>query len=161
MVDKVLFSSQSEEWHTPKTLYYYLNAMFHFDLDPCTTKDNPLGTRKFYTKKENGLKQQWDAKNVFVNPPYNRAINNWLHKAQTEVSEGRVKNAVVMLLPARTDTKWFHEYIYNVEKHRFRDHVEVWFLKGRLKFGGAKNSAPFPSMVVIFRNKKYRAEKWQ
>lgn len=159
MVDKVLFSSQSEEWHTPKTLYYYLNAMFHFDLDPCTTEDNPLGARKFFTKKDNGLKQQWnDVKNVFINPPYNRAIEKWLYKAQLEVYEGRVKNAVVMLLPARTDTKWFHQYIYNTEEHRVRDHVEVWFLKGRLKFGGAKNSAPFPSMVVIFsrnrRNKK-------
>lgn len=81
--------------------------------------------------------------NVFVNPPYGREIGNWVEKAfRTNEEHG---NLVVMLLPARTDTKWFHEYIY----HK----AEIRFIRGRLKFGNSKNAAPFPSMVVIYNRK--------
>ena len=88
-----------------------------------------------------GLSQDWDCDVCWCNPPYGREIGRWVEKAYKTVEQN--KNTVVMLLPARTDTKWFHEYIYGK--------AEVRFIKGRLKFGGAKNSAPFPSMVVVFR----------
>jgi site-specific DNA-methyltransferase (adenine-specific) len=143
MVDKVMFSHVSSEWVTPTELYDRLNKIFKFDLDPCTTKDNPLNTPKFYTKKDNGLEKPWFG-NVFVNPPYNKEIPRWLEKTRDEIYRNHVKN-VVFLLPARTDTKWFHDYIY-------KPHVKIRLLKGRLKFRGAKNSAPFPSMIVIFEN---------
>lgn len=154
VVSKVLFSSKSEEWHTPKKLYQELYNEFHFDLDPCTTADNPLNTPFYYTKKEDGLKQKWDdASSAFVNPPYNHAINNWLEKAVKELD--RLDNSlsvVVFLLPARTDTKWFHKYIYDIDNKDYRKYVnEIRFLKGRLRFGDSKNSAPFPSMIVVFR----------
>ena len=147
MVDEVLFSHKVTEWVTPPELYNKLNDMFDFDLDPCTTEHNPLNTPHFYTKKENGLTKQWYG-NVFVNPPYDQ-IEEWLAKAQKELETGMAPK-IVFLLPARTDTKWFHTFIYDYSFYKFRSHVKVWFLKGRLKFRHAKNSAPFPSMVVIF-----------
>jgi len=150
MVDKVLFSSESTEWRTPKKLFNQLNEVYDFQLDPCTTKDNPLGTPYFYTKEENGLKQRWGYGNVFVNPPYNKEISKWLEKAIYEIKRGDIEN-IIFLLPVRTDTCWFHKYIYDIETYDFRNHIEdVCFLKGRLKFTNSKNSAPFPSMIVIF-----------
>ena len=136
-----MFSSESSDWVTPYELYDRLNKVFKFDLDPCTTKDNPLKTPDFYTKEDNGLNYDWFG-NVFVNPPYNQEIKKWLQKAIYEMKEGHINN-VVFLLPARTDTKWFHDYIYKPK-------VQIHFLKGRLKFRGAKSSAPFPSMIIIF-----------
>lgn len=146
MVDKVLFSHKVTEWQTPKELYEQLNQNFSFDLDPCTTKDNPLNTPIFYTKEENGLSRIWFG-NVFVNPPYNE-IEKWLKKAVEEIQNNPKINNIVFLLPVRSDTKWFHEYIYNKPK------TQLHFLKGRLKFTGAKNSAPFPSMIVTFSKKQ-------
>ena len=137
----VMFSSKDLEWRTPKGLYDYLDARFHFTLDPCTSEDNPMGAPKFYTEKEDGLAQSWAEEIVYINPPYGREYPKWVKKAYEEVYEGDCF-MVVLLLPARTDTKVFHEYCV---------HGEIWFLKGRLKFGDSKNSAPFPSMVVIFK----------
>jgi phage N-6-adenine-methyltransferase len=142
VVDKVMFSHESSEWVTPKVIYDRLNKIFKFDLDPCTTADNPLNTPNIYTKKVSGLEHTWVG-NVFVNPPYNKEIIKWLEKAMKEFKEEHVKN-VVFLLPARTDTKWFHDYIY------LNPIAHITFLRGRLKFRGAKNSAPFPSMIVVF-----------
>lgn len=125
---------------------------FNFDLDPCSTDENAK-CKMHYTKKENGLTKDWSGHNVFCNPPYGRELKYWIKKARvTHLKNIRMKkdNVVVMLIPARTDTKWFHDYIYN------KDNVEIRFIKGRLKFGGCKNPAPFPSMVVIFRG--YRNE---
>ena len=135
----VVFSSKSDEWATPQDVFDELNQEFHFTLDPCATKENAK-CETFYTKEDNGLLKPWGGQRVFVNPPYSR-IGEWVFKAHREAQNDNT--VVVMLIPARTDTRWFHDYIY----HR----AEVRFIKGRLKFGDAKNSAPFPSMIVIFR----------
>jgi phage N-6-adenine-methyltransferase len=151
MVDKALFSSNSDSWQTPKKLYNELNKTYEFELDPCTTKDNPLNTPYFYTKEDNGLKRSWNYGNVFVNPPYNKEISKWLEKAIYEIKYSNIIEYIVFLLPVRTDTQWFHKYIYNIENADYRNHIEtVYYLKGRLKFTNSKNSAPFPSMLVIF-----------
>lgn len=120
------FSSKTDKWSTPKDFYDTLNAEFHFDFDPCPV--NPTF---------DGLSVAWGGCN-YMNPPYGREIGKWVKRA----SENPM---TVCLLPARTDTRWFHDYIYN------KPNVEIRLLKGRLKFGNAVNSAPFPSMVVIFR----------
>lgn len=141
MNTEVMFSSKSENWETPQRLFDDLNREFRFTLDVCATAQNAK-CAMYYSPAQNGLSQPWNGV-VWCNPPYGRKVGMWVKKAFASASEG---STVVMLLPARTDTKWFHEYIY----HR----AEVRFLRGRLKFGGAKNSAPFPSMVVIFRGAK-------
>ena len=135
----VHFSSKTPEWETPQDLFDQLNKEFNFDLDVCATKENAKCER-YYTKDDNGLIQDWSG-NVWCNPPYGREIGKWVSKAYLESHKG----VIVMLVPARTDTRWFHDWIYKCRS------CEVRFLKGRLKFGKSKNSAPFPSMVVIFR----------
>ena len=137
MINKALFTSESEEWSTPQAFFDILNKEFRFSLDPCAIKKNAK-CKKFYTKKQDGLKKSWDNEIVFCNPPYGRNIGLWVKKASE--AQGGV---VVMLLPARTDTRYFHDYIYKKS--------EIRFIKGRLKFGNATNSAPFPSMVVVFK----------
>jgi site-specific DNA-methyltransferase (adenine-specific) len=135
-VNKVVWSSKSEEWETPQELFDKLDGEFAFTLDPCCTEENRK-CGKYFTKEHDGLSQDWGNETVFCNPPYGRKVGAWVEKCAE--SHG----TTVALLPARTDTKWFHEYIYNK--------AEIRFIKGRLKFGGSKNSAPFPSMVVIWR----------
>lgn len=138
----VMFSSQSDMWETPQDLFDKLNDEFHFNLDVCATVDNAK-CAAFYSPEQDGLIQSWHG-NCWCNPPYGRQVSKWVKKAyDTAYVDG---NLVVMLLPARTDTKWFHEYIYGK--------AEIRFLKGRLKFGSSKNSAPFPSMIVIFKPKE-------
>ena len=134
-VNRVLFSSKNENWETPIQFFQALDDEFHFDLDVCALPENAKCTR-YYTPEDDGLTQPWNG-TCWCNPPYGRKIAAWVKKAAESGT------TVVMLLPARTDTKWFHEYIYGK--------AEVRFIRGRLKFGGAVNSAPFPSMVVIFR----------
>ena len=136
-----LFSSKSDEWATPQWLFDKLNNEFHFTLDPCATAENAK-CQKYYTKADNGLTQEWNNETVFCNPPYGRSAVAWIKKCYLH-SIKRGGGTAVMLIPARTDTRAFHEYIYGK--------AEVRFIKGRLKFGNAKNNAPFPSMVVIFR----------
>lgn len=136
----VHFSSRTDNWATPQDFFDKLNAEFHFTLDPCADANNAK-CPKFYTKEDDGLTKSWDNETVFCNPPYGRIIGDWVKKA----SEAR-GGQVVMLIPARTDTKYFHKYIYEVLN------VDIRFIKGRLKFGNSKNSAPFPSMIVIFSN---------
>jgi site-specific DNA-methyltransferase (adenine-specific) len=135
----VMYSSKSNEWATPQDFFDKLNAEFQFNLDPCATDENHK-CNKYFTRETDGLSQNWRGYRVFCNPPYSD-IGKWVEKA---FREGHKDNTiVVMLIPARTDTKYFHDYIL----HR----SEIRFVKGRLKFGEGKNSAPFPSMVVIFR----------
>ena len=136
----VMFSSTTNEWETPQEFFDKLNEEFNFTLDPCATPKNAK-CKKFYTIKEDGLKQNWQGETVFCNPPYGRAIKDWVKKCYEESLKPNTK--VVMLIPARTDTNYFHQYIYHKAK-------EIRFIKGRLKFGDSKNSAPFPSMVVVF-----------
>lgn len=135
----VHFSSKTPEWETPQDLFDELDKEFHFELDVCATKENAK-CKRFYTKEDDGLSHGWGGQ-VWCNPPYGREIGKWVEHAFLHSHKGEI----VMLLPARTDTKWFHTYIYN------KPWSEIRFLKGRLKFGGSKNSAPFPSMIVIFR----------
>ena len=134
----VHFSSESIEWPTPTDFYDTLNAEFGFTLDPCATHENAK-CAKYFTKDDDGLTQDWGNEVVFMNPPYGREISKWMRKAYLAAYYGAT---VVCLVPSRTDTKWWHEYAV---------HGEVRFIKGRLKFGGHKNSAPFPNAVVIFR----------
>lgn len=137
-MNKALFSSITEEWATPKDFFDALDAEFHFTLDPCSTDDNAK-CAKHFTKEQDGLLQDWTGERVFCNPPYGREMPRWIAKCAEHGMRGGI---AVMLIPARTDTRAFHEYIY----HK----AEIRFIRGRLKFGGAKNSAPFPSMVVVF-----------
>lgn len=135
---KALFSHQSDEWETPQDLFDSLHKEFHFTLDVAATKANTKCPH-FFDKKKNGLIQIWDNVN-WCNPPYSE-ISLWVERA---FMAHCYRKTTVMLLPSRTDTRWFHEFIYRT--HR----VEIRFIKGRLKFVGAKSSAPFPSMIVIF-----------
>ena len=138
-MNKALFSSASIEWATPQDLYDKLNDEFHFTLDPCALPTNAK-CAKFYTPEDDGLKQDWGGEIVFCNPPYGRQLGSWVRKCREESYKPNTK--VVMLIPARTDTRWFHDHIYNKS--------EIRFIKGRLKFGDSKIAAPFPSMIVIF-----------
>ena len=139
-----MYSSETPEWGTPQDLFDKLNDEFHFDLDIAASDSNHKCER-YYTKETDGLahRDEWSGR-VWCNPPYGRVIGDWV-KACAEYS--KKFNLAVMLLPARTDTKWFHDYIYS------NPDAEIRFLKGRLHFNDSKNSAPFPSMVVVFRKK--------
>jgi phage N-6-adenine-methyltransferase len=134
----VHFSSKTAEWYTPRDLLAILEKAYgKFTLDPCATAENAV-CECFFTKEQDGLSQKWFG-NVFMNPPYGREIGKWVRKAYEE-TDGNCEQ-VVCLLPARTDTAWFHDYCAK---------GKIEFLRGRLKFGGSKNSAPFPSMLVVF-----------
>ena len=136
----VHFSSKTNEWTTPINFYNELNKEFNFTLDPCCTKDNAK-CKKFYTKNDDGLSKDWSKEIVFMNPPYGREIKHWIKKAHDESLKGAL---VVCLIPARTDTAYWHDYCMK---------GTIRFIRGRLKFS-EKNSAPFPSAVVIFGDKK-------
>lgn len=134
-ITKGMMSSNTGEWATPQAFFDGLDAEFHFVVDVCATDRNAkCGT--YYSPGIDGLKQTWKGP-CWMNPPYGREIGKWVKKA-AECGE-----LVVALLPARTDTRWFHDHIYSK--------AEIRFVRGRLKFGDGKNSAPFPSMVVVFR----------
>jgi site-specific DNA-methyltransferase (adenine-specific) len=148
MVNKALFASNSAEWETPQNLFDQLNKEFNFQIDVCATQDNTK-CPVFFNKETNGLIMPWfNWSTCWLNPPYGKEIGLWIEKAHKEARQGAT---VVCLLPSRTDTKYFHDFIWDKEKYKPREGVEIRFLKGRLKFGGSKNSAPFPSMIVIFR----------
>lgn len=125
-----LFSSATDRWSTPSSLYNSLNMEFHFDFDPCPIDGKQDGLSTLLTP--------WCGKRVFCNPPYGPNISRWLER-------GLEANLAVFLLPARTDTRWFHAIVLPKAK-------EIRFIKGRLKFGNAVYNAPFPSMIVIFEN---------
>lgn len=136
-MDKALFTSGNTEWETPQDLFDILNKVYKFDLDVCATSENAKCPR-YFTKAQDGLSQEWKGK-IWCNPPYGREIDKWVKKAHESYKAGAT---VVMLLPARTDTKWIHEWV-------FGSAITI-FLKGRLKFGKSNNSAPFPSMLAIY-----------
>lgn len=138
----VMFSSKTDQWETPQEFFEELDKEFHFNLDPCADEQNHK-CEKYFTKEDNGLSKDWEGYRVFCNPPYGRDVGKWVEKAFHTNSE--YGSLVVMLLPARTDTKWFHDYIY----HK----AEIRFVRGRLRFGNSKNSAPFPSMIVVFKKR--------
>ena len=141
MNTELFFSCKTDQWETPQDFYDLLDNEFHFTLDPCADESNHKCGR-YFTKEQDGLKQDWSGEIVFCNPPYGRKVGEWVQKCFREVYQGNCKCAVLLLF-ANTDTKWFHDWVY----HK----AEVRFIKGRLKFGGQKYDAPKPSMVVIFR----------
>ena len=163
----VHYSSESNEWQTPIDFYDKLNDEFKFTLDPCASIHN-YKCEKYFTIKENGLKQDWSKDIVFMNPPYGKEIKYWVEKAYFESLKGAV---VVCLIPARTDTSYWHDYIFPFA-------FDIRFIRGRIKFGkteqvnyyeqlnifGIKEKktfsfdtdlpAPFPSAIVIFKENK-------
>lgn len=134
----VHFSSAADDWATQQKDFDLLNAEFSFDLDVCAVASNAKCER-FFSPEDDGLAQPWSGV-CWMNPPYGRTIGRWVEKAFTESRRGAL---VVCLLPARTDTQWFHDYVMRA--------AEIRLVRGRLKFGTAENSAPFPSAVVVFR----------
>ncbi len=134
----VHFSSKTDLWATPQYFFDALNAEFSFTLDVCALPENAKCER-YFTPEEDGLNQRWQGI-CWMNPPYGREIGRWVRKAFESAQGGAT---VVCLLPARTDTAWWHTWVMKAE--------EVRFVRGRLKFGDSKNSAPFPSAVVVFR----------
>ena len=137
---------KTDEWATPQWLFDQLNAEFHFTLDPCSTDENAK-CKKHYTKEQDGLKQDWSGETVFCNPPYGREMVSWIRKCYEHYVGG---GTVVLLIPARTDTAAFHEYIYGK--------AEIRFIRGRVKFGGSKYNAPFPSLIAIFKKERIHHE---
>lgn len=144
MIHKSLYSSRSEEWSTPQALFNQLDAEFHFTLDPCATPENAK-CQKFFTKQDDGLSQEWAGERVFLNPPYGRQIKEWIKKAATS------KTLVVALIHARTDTRWWHEWVEPYAK-------EIRFIKGRVCFDGPHdaeknptNRPTFPSVLVVWK----------
>lgn len=139
---KLMFSSNSNEWGTPLSFYNKLDSIFHFTLDPAATKALAKCSN-FFTKEDDGLSKDWSGNIVFCNPPYGRGIKHWIKKG---FEEGKKEDTVVvMLVPARTETKYFMDYCWHAK--------EIMFVKGRLTFeneDGKTNAAPFPSMVVVF-----------
>lgn len=137
-ISKVMFSSKTQEWSTPLGFFESLDKTFQFTLDPCATPENAK-CRRFFTPEQDGLKQKWTGR-VFMNPPYGRGIGAWVKKAWETSRTGVL---VVCLLPARTDTSWWHDYCLQ---------GDVRFLRGRLRFkiGDVGARAPFPSAVVTF-----------
>jgi phage N-6-adenine-methyltransferase len=134
-------ASVGQCWETPSDLLSLLYGVFRFDLDPCSPrKDGPVKARVRFTAADDGLSLPWHG-TVFVNPPYGRAIGDWIAKARSEFEQGNAKR-VVLLVPSRTDTSYWHEHI--------QGRAKVWFLRGRLKFSGGKQSAPFPSALAVY-----------
>lgn len=146
-----LFTSTTDEWPTPPELFATLNAEFGFTLDPCADESNATCAR-YFTKADDGILQTWDGV-VYMNPPYGRQIGAWLRKAWESSLDGAT---VVCLIPARTDTAYWHDYAMRA--------AEVRFIRGRLNFSNqrqtdrresgesAAHNAPFPSVLVIFRS---------
>jgi len=142
---KSMVSSKSNEWATPMKLFNYLNAMFCFNLDPCSTYENKK-CNKYFTQKDDGLNQEWSlngsGRSVFINPPYGGHTADWIKKAIHETKEHHC--VCVMLIVSSTDRSYWHEYI-----DKFAD--EIWFLRGRIKFNESKSTAPFASAIIVFR----------
>jgi phage N-6-adenine-methyltransferase len=140
--DSILLQQPATDvWATPQWLFDALHKEFGFTLDPCSDGDNAK-CKVFYTMRENGLLRDWGRETVFMNPPYS-LTDEWMRKAYGAALEGAT---VVCLVPARTDTAWWHQYAMK---------GEIRFLRGRLKFGDAENSAPFPNAIVVFRPREF------
>jgi site-specific DNA-methyltransferase (adenine-specific) len=146
MTHEVLFRADSQEWATPKALFQALDDEFDFTVDVCATAENAKCAR-YYDQAMDGLAQPWDGR-AWCNPPYGRAVGDWMAKGIAERTTGTCTRAV-FLLPARTDTRWFHTYCWDRTSHEARSGVRLRFLKGRIRFEGAEAGAPFPSLVII------------
>lgn len=144
-MDNVHFSSETDMWATPFDFFNYYDSMYDFTVDVCASKENAK-CPKFFTIEDDGLAQEWNG-NCWMNPPYGREIGKWMEKAYESSQQGAL---VVCLVPSRTDTKWWHDFAMK---------GDIEFIKGRLKFGNAKNSAPFPSAVITFKPKELNNER--
>jgi phage N-6-adenine-methyltransferase len=142
MTNQYINPAKNDQWGTPQRLFDQLNQEFKFTLDACAT-EKTAKCKKYLTTQEDALLQEWDTK-TFCNPPYGQPLLNWISKAYAESKKGKI---VVMLLPARTDTEWFHRFC-------LQPSVEIRWIKGRICFNDAKGKAPFPSMIVIFWGEK-------
>ena len=140
MINRALWMSERCDWETPQHVFDALNAEFHFTLDPCATAENAK-CAKYYTEEQDGLAQDWTGERVYCNPPYGRQVENWVRKCYEHGQSGG--GIAVMLIPARTDTRWFHAWVYGKAD-------EIRFVKGRLRFNKSAVSAPFPSMIVVY-----------
>lgn len=138
-ISTALYSCRSEEWPTPQAFFDNLNKEFRFTLDPCANRSNAK-CQSYFVKRQNGLLQPWGRHRVFCNPPYGRTMSDWARKCFEASRQGAT---VVLLAHARTDTRWFHHWVYGK--------AEIRFVRGRLKFGDGKQSAPFPSLLAIYR----------
>ena len=138
----VHFSSKTDLWSTPVDFFNKYNEKFNFELDVCATHENAK-CKNYFTIDDDGLSKEWSGI-CWMNPPYGREIIKWMEKAYKSSLNGAT---VVCLVPARTDTKWWHEYAVK---------GDIYFIRGRLKFGGSKNSAPFPSAVITFNGKQWQ-----
>lgn len=138
-IHEALYSSRTDEWPTPQAFFDALDAEFGFTLDPCASPGNTK-CQTYFTQEDDGLKQDWGRHRVFCNPPYGKTMREWARKCYEASQAGAT---IVLLAHSRTDTRWFHEWVYGK--------AEIRFVKGRLKFGDGTQSAPFPSMVAIFR----------
>lgn len=146
---KVMFSSASNEWATPQHFFDKLNRLYGpFTLDAAASADN-YKVSNHYTLDDNALDQDWSNNTVFLNPPYGRGIKDWVRKAHLESQKDNT--TIVMLIPARTDTAYWHDYVMKAD--------QILFVRGRLKFGDETNSAPFPSAVVVFRKSQFNAPR--
>lgn len=153
MNSALMFSRSTDEWATPQDTFEALHREFDFQLDAAASHENTK-CEQFMSQDMDALRQDWfevvewcDTQAVWLNPPYSKC-REFIAKAAEEARKGCT---VVCLVPSRTDTRWWHDYVWDREQHRPRPGVEVRFLKGRLKFGGATSGAPFPSVVVVFR----------
>jgi phage N-6-adenine-methyltransferase len=142
VISPVLFSSATDEWATPQAFFDRLNDEFHFTVDVCADAANAKCAR-YFDLAANGLQQSWTGETWWCNPPYGRAIGDWTQKAAAHA----VDSVGVMLLPARTDTKWFHDDVLPFA-------YELRFIRGRLYFGGAPSAAPFPSVLALFGSRR-------
>lgn len=147
MINNSMFTSNKEDWETPQELFEELNKEFNFEIDVAASDENAK-LPKYYTKKKNALNEVWEG-NVFCNPPYGKQLAKWVKKAHDEYERDQ-NRVIVLLIPARTDTSYWHDYIFGK--------AIIRFLRGRLKFEvsgqAAINAAPFPSAVIIFMNKE-------
>ena len=143
---KSMVSSKTNEWSTPQDFFDTLNAEFKFTLDPCSTDENKK-VKKHYTQTDDGLSKSWKDEVVFMNPPYGGHTGDWIRKALSESLGGAT---VVCLIVSSTDRSYWHEFIFPYAS-------QIRFVRGRLKFGGVKSTAPFASAVVIFSKKKYKS----
>ena len=139
MINDGLFSSDSGEWETPQEFFDILDAEFRFNLDAAASPLNTKVPDRYYTKEDDAITKHWLGV-VWCNPPYGREIGAFIRKGYEEAQNG---STVVMLIPARTDTAWWHDFVMEA--------AEIRFVRGRLRFVGAENSAPFPSAIIVFR----------
>jgi phage N-6-adenine-methyltransferase len=144
-MNRGLFSSLTDVWATPQDVFDLLDSEFHFELDVCAIPGNAK-CRRYFSPAQNGLRQEWKGV-CWMNPPYGREIGHWMKKAYESSLKGAT---VVCLVPARTDTAWWHDYATK---------GEIRFVRGRLRFGNAESAAPFPSAIVIFRDRWWERKR--